>query len=241
MSRAERDIRRVVGAVRRSISLVDVDLPGEFYPAHLSVALIDAVFRPRLGAGTVTVLERYCSRFGISRLRTRQWETPPPDGQEPLYALVRHHEELGMEAMVREIYLPPGHPDPTSSRDAETVLDAARALRGIGIDIFQDVARLGSDEIEYALRTRAGTSEPSARRFLMYTANDDFVRGDLAVRRFVAQALGLQAVSAVRARKLVRGAAHELILSPRFLDCRIWMFGTSDAGTIPPPEPASEK
>ena len=126
-------------------------------------------------------------------------------------------------------------------RDAETVLDAARALQVIGIEVFQDVARVGSDEIEYALRTRAGMSEPSARRLLMYTADDDFVRGDLPVRRFVAQALDLQAVSAVRARTLVRGAAHELILSPRFLDCRIWMFGASDAGTIPPPEPSSEK
>ena len=109
MSRAERDIRRVVGAVRASISLVDVDLPDEFYPAHLSVALVDAVFRPRLGEGTVTVLERYCSRFGIPRLRARQWEMPPPDGQEPLRALVRHHEELGMAAMAREVYRASGH------------------------------------------------------------------------------------------------------------------------------------
>ena len=223
------------------MSLADVDLPDEFYPAHLSIALIDAVFRPRLGAGVVTVLERYCSRSGITRLRTEQWKTPPPDAQEPLRTLVRHHEELGMEAMAREIYLPSGHPDPAASRDAEAVLDAACALRGIGVEVLQDVARLGSDEIEYALRTRAGTSESSARRFLMYTADDDFVRGDLPVRRFVAHALGVQAVSAVRARKLVRGAAHELIVSPRFLDCRIWMFGASEAGTIPPPEPSSEK
>ena len=87
-----------------------------------------------------------------------------------------------------------------------------------------------SDEIEHVLRTRAGMSESGVRRFLMYTADDDFVRGDLPVRRFVAQALDLRAVSALRARKLVRGAAHELILSPRFLDCRIWMYGASPEG-----------
>ena len=230
MSRAERDIRRVVGAVRASISLVDVDLPDEFYPAHLSVALIDAVFRPRLGEGTVTVLERYCSRFGIPRLRARQWEMPPPDEQEPLRALVRHHEELGMAAMAREVYRASGHTGTASSRDARTVLDAARALRGIGVEVLQDVAEHVSDEIEHVLRTRAGMSESGVRRFLMYTADDDFVRGDLPVRRFVAQALDLRAVSALRARKLVRGAAHELILSPRFLDCRIWMYGASPEG-----------
>lgn len=233
MLRAETDIRRVVGAVRRSISLADVDLPDEFYPAHLSIALIDAVFRPRLGAGVVAVLERYCSRFGITRLRTEQWETPPSDAQEPLGFLIRRHEALGAEAMAREVYHASGRTGTLASRDAETVLGAARALRGIGIEVLQDVTRQGSDEIEYALRTRAGVSDSSVRRFLMYTADDDFVRSDLPVRRFVAHALDLRAVSAVRARKLVRGVAHELILSPRFLDYRIWMFGAFDEdGTL---------
>ena len=65
----------------------------------------------------------------------------------------------------------------------------------------------------------------------MYTAGEDFVRGDLPVRRFMAHALGVDVVSAARAEGLVRGAAHELILSPRFLDSRIWMFGASEEGS----------
>ena len=231
MSRAEKDIRQVVGAVRRSISLAHVELPDEFYPAHLSVALIDAVFRPRLEEGTVTLLERYCRRFGITRLRTKQWETPPLDGQEALGALVRHYEELGMEVMVRDVYRASEDARPVLPGDAQKVLDTARALRGIGVEVLQDVAGHVSDEIEYALRVRAGMSEPSVRRLLMYTAGENFVRGDLPVRRFMARALGVAVVSATRAEGLVRGAAHELILSPRFLDSRIWMFGASEAGS----------
>ena len=167
---------------------------------------------------------------GISELpvceRSRR-ETPPADEQEPLSALVRHHEDPGRAAMLRDVYRVPAHRPDALTGDAQTILDAARALRSIGIEVLRDVAAHVSDELEYALRARAGTSESGVRRFLMYTAGEDFVRGDLPVRRFVAHALGVKAVSALRAEGLVRGAAHELILSPRLLDYRIWMFGAS--------------
>ena len=230
MARAEREIRRVVDAVRGSISLAHVELPGEFYPAHLSIALVDAVFRPRLEEVTEVLLERYCLRFGIPRLRTRQWETPPTDLQEPLGALVRHYEEVGTEAMLREVYRPSVPAHAALPGDAQTVLDAAHALLSIGVEVLQDVAEHASDEIEYALRAGAGMGEASVRRFLMYTDDEDFVRGDLPVRKFVAHALGVDVVSVSRAEGLVRSAAHELILSPRFLDCEIWRYSASKDG-----------
>ena len=54
--------------------------------------------------------------------------------------------------------------------------------------------------------------------------------GDAHVRRFVASAIGERAVSAHQAEALVRGAAYELILSPRLLDQEIWRYGVSGAG-----------
>ena len=45
MSRAADELNQVIAAVRRSFPLRDLVLPDEFFPAHLSVALIDAVFR----------------------------------------------------------------------------------------------------------------------------------------------------------------------------------------------------
>ena len=230
MSRAEREIRQVVASVHRSISLAHIELPEEFYPAHLSIALVDAVLRPRLEEETVALLERYCLRFGVARLRTEQWETPPIDAQEPLGALVRHHEELGTEAILRDVYRASVPAHAALSGDAVTVLDAARELRSIGVEVLQDVAEHVSDEIEYALRAGAGMDEASVRRLLMYTADEDFVRGDLPVRKFVAHALGVDVVSVSRTKGLVRAAAHELILAPRFLDCEIWRYGASKDG-----------
>ena len=58
----------------------------------------------------------------------------------------------------------------------------------------------------------------------MYTGGDDFVLGDAHIRRFVANAVGRTTISPHAAEQLVRNAAYELILSPRFLDCEIWRY-----------------
>ena len=61
----------------------------------------------------------------------------------------------------------------------------------------------------------------------MYTGGDDFVLGDAHVRHFVARALDRSTISSDGAETLVRSAAYELILSPRFLDREIWLYSLS--------------
>ena len=56
------------------------------------------------------------------------------------------------------------------------------------------------------------------------TGQDDFVLGDIHVRGFVADAIQRRTVSSTRAVALVRSAACELVLSPRFVDREIWEF-----------------
>ena len=62
---ASLEVRQVVDAVCRSIPLDRSELADEFFPAHLPVALIDAVFRSRLRPGErpAPVAERYCRRI----------------------------------------------------------------------------------------------------------------------------------------------------------------------------------
>ena len=64
-----RQMEQVVHAVRHRIVDVHRALPEAFRPAHLSVALIDAVFNPRLHYASVVVpiVERYCCHFGLVR------------------------------------------------------------------------------------------------------------------------------------------------------------------------------
>ena len=214
--------------VRCSIISENAELGDEFFPAHLSVALIDAVFNPRLRYKTmvVPIIERYCRRFGLRRMRTARQNLPPVEEQETLRDLIGHYKEYGLEYMKEEVfdarYRSPG----TDITKAENVLLAAAELQKIGIDTLQDAHEASLErfgEIKNALIKLHGIGERTINMFLMYSGNDDFVKGDVHVCRFVEKALGRK-VSAAEAEKFVKEAAQELKISPRILDYKLWEY-----------------
>ena len=223
------ELEQVISAVLRSIPLRTFELTDEFFPAHLSVALIDAVFRTRFphSESSIPAAERYCRHFRIAPTRADRWNPPPANMQETLGDLSRHYDELGLDAITNEVLgIRRGFPEQKVTR-AAIVLRAARTLRGIGVDTLQDISTRHSDEIRDALLSLPRIGEHTVRRLLMYTGGDDFVLGDADVRRFVASAIGRKTVSSDRAVALVRSAAYELVVSPRFLDREIWPYGVS--------------
>ena len=236
MPEAQTEIHQMADAARRSLPVSESRLPDEFFPAHLTVVLVDAVLRPRPWLpGRAEAATRYCRRFGLAARRPDRWELPPPSEQETLEDLLRHVDELGLDATARELSGTTGSSPEAATRKTEKLLRAARSLRGTGVEILQDVSCRPPEAIEAALH-RAGPYV--ARRLLMYTGDDEFVRGDAHVRKFVASAIGRRSVRSDRAEALVRAAAHELILAPRFLDCLIWQHGVSGTGVARPPAPA---
>ena len=235
MPEADTDIRLMADAARRSLPLSESRLPDAFFPAHLTVALVDAALRPRNWRPVpLEAAARYCRRFGLAPRRPERWELPPADEQETLKDLLRHFDELGTDAMARELLGTSSGSPAAARRRMEYLPRAARSLRSIGVEILQDVRCRPPEAVEATLR---GDGPNAARLLLMYTGEDDFVRGDTHVRRFVASAIGRRSVPADRAEALVRAAAHELILAPRFLDCLIWQHGVSGAGVARPPAP----
>ena len=213
-------------AVSRHVPLDTAGIPDEFFPAHLSVAVIDAVYgsRPEGGKQLPSIAERYCHRFGLVRTRANRWQPPPVDDQEPLRNLIGHYDELGVPGMAAEVFRTNGLVPGTNITRTKYVLRLATELRRIGVDVLQDMRTLRQKEIDAVLQTPAGTDEHIVRSFLNYAGDDDFVLGDVNVRRFVAFATGRERVSASRAANLVRQAAYELILSPRYLDHQIWRY-----------------
>ena len=234
-SETELTVHQVVAAVRRSIPLETIVLPEEFFPAHLPVALVEAVFRFRLGSGQrpPPMAERYCRHFGIARARTGLWAMPRTDEQETLEELIAHYVELGVDTMANEVFHGrccfPG----TRTSRAACVLHVANELRRIGIDVLQDVQGRRTRRIDEALRTLPGVDEHFVRMLLTYSGDDDLVLGGDHVRGFVARAIDQSTVSAARAVNLVRQSAYQLILSPRFLDYKIWRYGVF-RGALPP-------
>ena len=235
---ASRKVHQVIDALCRSIPLDSAELADEFFPAHLPVALIDAVFRSRLTRGEppAPIAERYCRHFGIARCRADRWEAPSVDEQETLGDLIRRFDDLGMDRISRNVFRSRLRFPGANATRAEYVLGAAQALQRIGIEVLQDVPVQRPAAITDALRPLPGADESTVRRLLMYTGDEDFVLGDSHVRRFVASAIGRRAVSADEAEDLVRQGAYELILSPRLLDREIWRYGISGTGVAKPPE-----
>ena len=230
MSEVSSDRRLVMRKVRRTVPLESPELPDEFFPAHPSVALVNAVFPARDGhdASAGRAAERYCRRLGIAHSRTDPWELPPVEEQDTLSDLVRRGDELGADRMAVELFCTDRPCLETKLARTEDVLCAARALLELGIRVLQDVPARDAGEIEYRLRRSAGLDECTIRRFLMYAGDDDFVQGDVHVRAFVADATGRGSVSAAEAQELVRWSAYELILSPRYLDHELWKYGLAE-------------
>ena len=218
------DVTSMIASVSRLLHLEEIELPEEFFPAHLTVALIDAVVRSTPGTEEIAraSAEKYCDRFGLARRRSDRWELPSVYEQDSLSDLIRRYDDIGMDGMTEKVF-PTGQYLPDTNLSAgEAVLQAARALTGINVEILQDVQTCQAEEIEGALHQCSGTNDSTARMLLMYTGDDDFVREDECIRKFVARAVGRSTVPVKRAVKLVRQSAYELILAPRFLDREIW-------------------
>ena len=240
LSIPEEEVLQVADAVCRSVSLDSVRLPEEFYPGHLSVALIDAVFFPWRTEGhqaspDESDVKRYCRRFEIVRTRAVQWEMPAVTAQETLGDLIRRYEAYGVDRMADDVFEVRASGCSTKRAAVRWVLDAATALRGIGVDILQDIPSRHPEQVRAALQRVRGVGEETARLLVMFGSGDDFVRGDGAIRLFVASALGRMSVPAVYAAELIRRAAYELVLSPRFLDYVLWQLSVRGDGLAKPP------
>ena len=220
------DVRRVVHRVRSLIDVNETELGEEFFPAHLSVALIDAIFTAnRKYALVVPIVERYCKRFSLNRVRQDKTTLPSVGDQETLSDLIGHYETLGLDELQETVFRVrwPAHSSTRILR-SENVRRAAGRLRGIGIETLQDIQSKRPDEIKCALEPLRGIGDRTIHMLLMYVGHDDFVKGDVHVCRFVAEALDRPRVSAKEAERLVSNAARELDIAPRLLDYAIWDF-----------------
>jgi len=218
----------VVRKGRRVIDLCSAQLGAECIPAHLSVALIDAILTARLRyeAQVVPLVDRYCRFFGLRRLRTDRSRLPLPRDQETLQDLINHYETYGVRGMEEEIfgarYRSPG----TDIPKVENIRHAAVELRKIGLENLQDAASRDSGEIERVLRPLKGIGARTIHMFLMYAGNENYVKGDVHIRRFVADALDRKGVSAAEAEQIVQEAAGVLGVAPRHLDYAIWQYAS---------------
>jgi hypothetical protein len=122
----------------------------------------------------------------------------------------------------------------TSTRNGILKTEAAYRFSSVvqkfGVEYLQDVNKiLGNEKFEAEIARIPGQSSGlSTRYFYMLAGDENFIKPDLMVRRFIQAAIGRD-LSMQESQKLLGAAHSELVrdyplLTPRSLDHEIWVW-----------------
>ncbi len=204
-------------------------LAAEYRYASLPLCVVDAVFSIGVRyTSTQKVVSNLCEFAGWMRFVTSREARGA--GEYGIGDLILMFDEFGIEGMVERAFQ---NRQRTSSRSgilkAEAVLLYCRALTEAGINDFPD---LDAERREYAEAIILGLPGQSSGiafdYFMMLAGDDNLIKPDRMVQRYVGCALGLESVPQPRqAAILVRLAAKELRQrgrhwTPLSLDHAIW-------------------
>jgi hypothetical protein len=214
------------------IEKVGLEIPvlaDEYRYASLPLCVIDAVFSIGVRyTSTQRVVKSFCEHTGWPRYATSR--DGRGEGTNGVTELVAIFDKFSCEYMAQSIF---GNRQRTSSRSgilkSEAVHLYGQALAKAGIDCFTDFDQERREFAEAMILGLPGQSSGIAFDYFMMLAGDDnLVKPDRMVQRFVGHALSLPAVPQPRqAAILVRLAANELLRrgqqwTPLSLDHAIW-------------------
>jgi hypothetical protein len=206
-------------------------LAEEYRYASLPLCVVDAVFSIGVRyASTQKVVANLCEYTGWTRFASSRKARGA--GGRGLLDMVALFDTLGIEGMADTVFQ---NRQRTSSRSgilkAEAVLLYCRALTEAGIKTFGD---FDQDRREYAEAIILGLPGQSSGiafdYFMMLAGDDNLIKPDRMVQRYVGNALGLNTPPQPRqAAILVKLAAKELLSrghqwTPLSLDYVIWKY-----------------
>lgn len=211
--------------------LVRVDLPREYSYSSLPLCVVDAVFSIGVRYTSVTAtIDRFCTNLGWRV--TSEPRAPRERGEHTIAHFLALSEGLSPEQAAEDLF---GNRQRTSSRSgilkAQAVRLFASALFEAGIDDFGNLNDTSLLLAEASILGIPGQgSGISFDYFRMLAGDDDLIKPDRMVQRFVCAAADLKATTPTPRQTaiLVRLAARELARrgqdwSPRRLDYAIWV------------------
>lgn len=207
-------------------------LPTDYGYHSLPLCLIDAVYSINAHySGVQKVVARYCAHASITDNWPDHQRPAPRAVQHPVSALLAHMRALGPEAFTQTVFR---NVQRTSTKSGilkgEAVYQFAEALEHEDMEYVQDLPAVmeGSHLEDAILRIPGQNSGVSLRYFQMLAGDDDFIKPDRMILRFLADALH-RPVPVREATPLLRAASDRLrtqypLLTPRLLDNRIWQY-----------------
>lgn len=221
--------RLVADQALKKLDLSDTTLPPEFHYSSLPLCVIDAVFS--IGVryeSTSKTVKNWCAA------QNPRWPLGRGEGEHEhtISEFVSILEKYAAEDSASALFK---NRQRTSSRSgifkSEATLRFAETLQSFRIERFADTLDASKNEIvEQKIKQIPGQgSGISFTYFLMMAGNDEFVKADRMLQRFVGNSLGAD-LSPSLTRDAVIGAAailrteRRVHISPRALDYKIWSF-----------------
>lgn len=207
-------------------------LPNEYYYQSLTLAAIDAVYSVQAKYPSVQrVVERYCNKYKLTRYRSPRNCQPQPESQENANALSQKMGKVGCSYFAENVF---ENQSKTSGRlKAEILLDLLIEIQNLNIQTFQDIQPWLTQhdqqrQLVSAITKIHGIGEATSRYFLMLAGDEQMIKPDRMILRFIHNALG-RTVNEEHAVSLILAVSKKLLtnyphMNPRLLDYLIWSW-----------------
>lgn len=229
MDDLEDRVRRLANHIVET-NLQQVELGPEFFYPSLPLCVVDAVFSISVTyKSTQNTVTRFCERQGWNQSPVK--DGTRTRGEHSIGDMLDLLEGLTPDKMADDLF---GNRQRTSSTSGILKADAVSrfclALRNAGIDDFINLSADNLSDAESQVREIPGQkSGISFSYFCMLCGNDNLVKPDRMVQRYIARALSVkpEKVRPDRIGELMRRSVDLLIShgqewSPRVLDHSIW-------------------
>ena len=216
--------------MQTKLNLTDLVQAEEYGYHNLPLCIIDAVFSIGVNyTSTENTVKRFCEHFGVTRLREKEVATQSE--QLSVSSFIRFHHGFTFQEMAEKVYQ---NKQRTSTRNgilkAEAAYLFASVVQRYGVEYLQDVHKiLGNEKFEAEIARIPGQSSGlSTRYFYMLAGDENFIKPDRMIRRFIRAAIARD-LSIEECQELLLAAHTELVrdyplLTPRNLDHQIWLY-----------------
>lgn len=224
------DISAFVNYCIEKLHLSESRMTDEYYYSNIPICVIDTVFS--IGAhytSTTNVVNRFCEHFSIQKLDKNRFTHTSK--QFSVSDFLHNFNEYGLEKMVSDVFQSRQR---TSTRNgilkAEAVNSFCQVLNSFHVEKFPDILPvIGLNSFERAIMQIPGQrSGISLRYFYMLVGDDNFIKPDRMISRFIRSAtkrdmnIELSQELFVQATKILRAEYPQI--SPRLLDNLIWNY-----------------
>lgn len=207
-------------------------LGNEYYYHSLPLATIDAVFSAQaLYPSVQNVVQRYCSKYELPVFRSPREQLPPPENQETVSGLLVKMKREGIHYFIENVFL---NRSVTSGRKkAEILVELLEVFDRLQIQTFQDIQGWLNQPVQQkrlinTITSIHGIGEATYRYLLMLSGDEQMVKPDTMILRFIKNAIN-ENVNEAEAVSLIQTVSRQLLpqyprLNPRLLDYIIWSW-----------------